>query len=160
MSYAETMSSASRTDLAELGIPEVRPKRAINWGLLLESPGPEGAARADALASKMREALGEEEGVIVSIKMAEIRVRDLGAFATPGDVAAAISAAGGCQPGEVKTGEIRSSPMGLATVWAKYPLVAARKVVAAYRRDTTGSAAPAPWVAAGAAITMRAPRTG
>lgn len=39
MSYAGTMSSASRIDLAELGIPEVRPKRAINGGLLLEIPG-------------------------------------------------------------------------------------------------------------------------
>lgn len=110
----------------------------------------------------MREALGEEEGEVVSrpIKMAEVRVRDLVAFATPGDVAAAIAAAGGCQPGEVKTVEIRLSPMGLATVCAKCPLVAARKVAAAYRRDTSGSGAPAPWIAAGVAIAVGAPSTG
>lgn len=65
------------------------------------------------------------------MKMAELRVRDLVLSTAPGDVAAAIAAAGGCPLAQVKTGDIRSSPVGLGTMWVRCPLVAARKVVIA-----------------------------
>lgn len=82
---------------------------------------------------RMKVVLGEGKGVVVArpMKMAELRVRDLVVSTTRGNVAAAIAAAGGCPLGVVKTGHIRSSPMGLGTAWVKCPLVAARKVAAA-----------------------------
>lgn len=99
-------------------------------GLLLEIPGPEGAARADALAIKMRAILGEVERVVVArpMTMAELRVNDLLVSTTPRDVAAAIAAAGECSLGDVTTGDIRSSPMGLGTIWVRCPLVEDRKL--------------------------------
>lgn len=60
--------------------------------------------------------------------MAERRVRDLDDSVEAKDVAAAIANATGCDPGSVKTGEIRSFCAGLGTLWVRCPLVAAKKV--------------------------------
>lgn len=40
---------------------------------------------------------------------------------------------GGCEPEEVKVGDIQMSPNGISTVWVRCPLYAANKVVAADR---------------------------
>lgn len=66
-------------DLKDLGIEELRPKRAVTGAIVLEVPGPNGAEKASALKQKMEEVLKDQEGVRVArpVKMADLRVRDL-----------------------------------------------------------------------------------
>jgi len=64
---AETMRLArERVNLRNLGISELRPQRARTGALLLEVPGADGAARADAVAREMQEALIDREGIVIS----------------------------------------------------------------------------------------------
>ncbi|XP_054003958.1 uncharacterized protein LOC128889943 [Hylaeus anthracinus] len=60
MSYAGAMTMArSKINLADIGIATVRPRWGVTGALVLEVPGEGGAAKADALAAKMTEALAE-----------------------------------------------------------------------------------------------------
>ncbi|XP_018360472.1 PREDICTED: uncharacterized protein LOC108759496 [Trachymyrmex cornetzi] len=57
--HAEVMRIAkTKVDIDSLEIPEIRPRKARTRALLLEIPGKEGASKADALAGKLKEALG------------------------------------------------------------------------------------------------------
>lgn len=134
--YAEAMRVAQGAiDLKELGIKELRPKRAATGAIVLEVPGPNGAERAAVLKSRMEEALKNMEGVRVArpVKMADMRVRDLLASVSVEEVKGAISSVGDCPPHEIRAGEIRTAPSGLGTLWVQCPLRAANKVVAAGR---------------------------
>nr|XP_012150535.1 PREDICTED: uncharacterized protein LOC105663797 [Megachile rotundata] len=42
-----------------------------------------------------------------------------------------MASAGGCLPGEVRTGEIRHNPVGLGTLWVRCPAAAGRKIALA-----------------------------
>lgn len=134
--YAEAMRVAQGAiDLHELGIKELRPKRAATGAIVLEVPGPNGAERAAVLKSRMEEALKDMEGVRVArpVKMADMRVRDLLASVSVDEVRGAMSSVGGCALHEIKAGEIRTAPNGLGTLWVQCPLRAANRVVAAGR---------------------------
>jgi len=120
-----------RVDIRSLGIKELRPRRARTGALLLEIPGTNGAAKADALTREMREALKEREGVAISrpTKTAEIRVKDLEDSISAAEVTEAVAESGECQPEEVRVGSIRPGTNRLGTVWIRCPLVAANRVV-------------------------------
>lgn len=128
--YAEAMTLArAKVNIADLGIASVRPRRAVTGAMILEVPGQEGAAKADIFAEKIREALaGTDVRVARPVKTAELRIRGLEDSIRPGEVAAAVAAAGDCPLGEVKTGEVRFSPGGLGTIWVRCPLRAARAI--------------------------------
>jgi len=94
----------------------------------LEIPGAEGAKKADALAHKLREALADRQGVVVTRpqKTAEIRVRDLEDSVSAAEVAAALAEKGGCHPKEIAVGPIRRWAVnGLGTAWVRCPLTTA-----------------------------------
>lgn len=134
--YAEAMRVAQGAiNLKELGIKELRPKRAATGAIVLEVPGPNGAERASVLKDRMEEALKDMEGVRVArpVKMADIRIKDLLASTSTEDVKGAVSSVGGCALHEIRTGEIRVAPNGLGTLWVQCPLGAANKVAATGR---------------------------
>lgn len=134
-SYAQVMQAAkAKIRLSDLGIAEVKQKRAINGGLLLQVAGEECAGKADALAAKLHEAVADL-GVKVArpTKHGEARVMDLDESVTQQDVASAIANACGCAAGDVKVGEIRRSLSTLGTVWVRCPLTAIRKLAEAKR---------------------------
>lgn len=136
MSYAEAMSRArERIKLADLGIAEVRPKRAVTGGLILEIPGADGAAKADKLAVAMAGIFeGDEARVARPSKKAELRVTGLIDSVTVGEVVSAIARGGGCKEEEVVAGQIRSpSSSKLGSLWLRCPITAARKVAVAGR---------------------------
>jgi len=126
-----------RVDIRGLGIREMRPRRARTGALLLEIPGADGAAKADALAREIREALKDREGVAISrpTKTAEIRVKDLIDSISAVEVAKEVALSGECQLEEVKVGPIRTGTNGLGTVWVRCPLIAANKVIRKGRLD-------------------------
>jgi len=112
-----------RIKLEELGIRDLRPRRARTSALFLEIPGAEAIEMADTLAAKMREVLADRPGMIISrpIKTAEIRVRDIEDSISAEEVAARVASVGGCQPTEVRLGPIRKAPNGLGTMWPGVP---------------------------------------
>ncbi|XP_076301788.1 uncharacterized protein LOC143219866 [Lasioglossum baleicum] len=130
---AEAMAAAKAAiKLSELGVGEIRTKRAVTGGLLLEIPGPEGGAKADALASKMAAALiGLGVRVNRPLKTADLRLRGLDDSVTPEEVKAAVAEATGCPPDTIKVGDIKSPAAGLGTTWLKCPAAAARLLAGA-----------------------------
>ncbi|XP_032686453.1 uncharacterized protein LOC116851280 [Odontomachus brunneus] len=130
-SYADVMWRArSQIDLGELGIGDLRTRRAVTGALVLEIPSPEGHARADALANKMAALFADKEDVRIArpTKRVDIRVRDLDDAATVEDVISAVAVAGGCGPGDLKAGQIRLGPDRMGTLWLRCPLAVAKKV--------------------------------
>lgn len=130
--YSEILRLArERVDIASLGIEALRPKRALTGALILEVPGPEGNAKADALADRIRNALGTREGVRVSRpkKLAEIRIKDLDDSVTKNEIVEIICKEGACAREEVVTGELNKAAGGLFAIWARCLLAAANKLV-------------------------------
>ncbi|KYN22494.1 hypothetical protein ALC57_05105 [Trachymyrmex cornetzi] len=130
-SYAEVMRIAkSKIDIDSLEISEMRPRKARTGALLLEIPGTEGAKKADKLAEKLKEALGNEQNVLISHpeKTADIRFKDIEDSTTKDDIIAAISKKGGCPKEAIKLGDIIPANNGLGTAWLKCPVAAAKKV--------------------------------
>ncbi|XP_072938828.1 uncharacterized protein [Epargyreus clarus] len=135
ITYAEVMKTAkSQIKLEDLGIAEVRQKKALNGGLLIEIAGEDCAGKADALAGKLQ-AVVSDMGVKVArpSKQGEARVMDLDDSVTQEDVAGAIAMACGCIATDIKVGQIRRRPSALGTAWVRCPLTAIRKLAAAKR---------------------------
>ncbi|XP_020298517.1 uncharacterized protein LOC109862790 [Pseudomyrmex gracilis] len=109
------MSKARESiDLKGLGIAGLRPKRAITGGLVLEVPGEGGADKADKLAQAMSALFANGEArVSRPVKTAEVRVRGLDDSVSSEEVAAALASAGGCAPGEIRVGPVKTVPSGL-----------------------------------------------
>lgn len=128
--YGAVMATAKeRVKLADCGITQVRQKRALTGGLILQIPGPDSAQKADALADRLRVALGDMNVKIGRpVKMGEIRVMDLDESISKKDIAEAIAGAGECREEEIKVGEIRLSPAKLGTVWVRCPLTVIHKL--------------------------------
>lgn len=131
----QAMATAKQNiKLADFGIQGLREKRAVTGGLLLEVSGPDCTSKADALATRMREVLGDlNVNIARPMKMGEVRIADLDDAATPQEVAGAIAAAAGCAVESVRVGEIRRDSHRLGTVWARCPLAAVRKLATAKR---------------------------
>lgn len=111
-------AEARRTfDVRELGIEKVRPRMGISGALLLEIPGPDGAGKADALATKLRELFARRPGVRVGrpVKHAVVRVRSLPATLTSEEVRS-LAETGKCSADEIRIGEVRPTLSGFGTV--------------------------------------------
>jgi len=119
---AETMRLArTRINLEELGIKELRPRRARTGALLLEISGAEGAKLTDVLAEKMKEALSDRQGVLISRphKTAKIRLRNVEDSISTGEIAPAVAEKGGCSLIDIQVGPTRTANNDLGTVWVR-----------------------------------------
>lgn len=127
----EAMVAAKREiRLEDLGIPSIRPRLAITGGLLLEIAGEDRAAKADALAEKMKEAL-RDRGIKVSrpSKASEVRVSGLGISATVAEVQQAISAVAEAEGGgQISVGRVGRMANGLGAVLVRCPMTVAKKL--------------------------------
>jgi len=117
-----------RIDFKEMWIEYLRPKRAVTGALILEVPGEGSSPKADNLAAKLSQVVGEL-GVKVArpVKCAELRVTKLDDAATCESIALAIADLGGCSPADVKVTLPRRATQGLFAAWARCPEVAAHK---------------------------------
>lgn len=130
MTYAKVLAEAkSKVDLADLGITELRFRRAATGARILEVPGATSGDKADSLAEKLREALKEEDiKIAMPTKCSEVRVSGLDDSVSAEEVAKAIIKIGGCRADLVKVGEIRVDHTGLGTIWVRCPVAVAKKV--------------------------------
>ncbi|XP_018300688.1 uncharacterized protein [Mycetomoellerius zeteki] len=125
----------SSISLKDLGIEDLKPRRAVTGALIWEIGGPEKNAKADLLAEKLSAVLADRDDVKVSrpAKSAEIRVTGLDDSATSTEVAEELAKLGECPPQEIKVRDIRRAPNGLFTAWVRCPVVAAKRLVATPR---------------------------
>jgi len=126
--YSEAMSRAKKEiSLEALGISSLRTRSALTGALLLEIPGVDNEAKADALASQMRRALDGMDGVSISrpSRSHELRLRGLDVSVTVEDVLSAVAEQGGCGRDTVRVGPFRPAPTGLRNVWVRCPARAA-----------------------------------
>ena len=135
-SYQEVIGKArSSISLKDVGIEDLRPRRAITGALIWEVRGPESRVKANALAERLTAVFANRDDVRVSrpSKTAEIRVTGLDDSATPTEVAQDLARACKRLPPEFKVGEVSRAPNGLGTCWVRCPVEAAKQLVAASR---------------------------
>ena len=135
------MSKAkNKINLADTGITDIRVRRSIAGGLILEIPGEDNSVKASDLANRISKFFPCNGDVRIShlTKMAEVRLSGLDYSVTSLEVAAAVAEAGGCTPTDIKTGAIRQrTPQSMGTIWIKCPAVATKKL-ATRNRLTVG----------------------
>lgn len=108
-------SCRTNLKLDEYGIPDVRLRRALTGGLILEIPSQTATEKPDFLAEGLRGVLDPNEVRVSRLsRRAELRVRDFdeSVFAE----ALAIAQKDACTESDVQLGEIRRSPSGLCSV--------------------------------------------
>ncbi|XP_029176116.1 uncharacterized protein LOC114944398 [Nylanderia fulva] len=130
--YAEIMREArTKIEPQNLGIKKINMRRSITEAMVYEIPGENKGKLADKLAAKLRKTLKGKEGVRISrpVKMAEIRILGLEESIALTEVVEAIATFGKCEQEEIQTGDIKISPNGLGSLWARCPLVAANRLV-------------------------------
>ncbi|XP_018375572.1 PREDICTED: uncharacterized protein LOC108769209 [Trachymyrmex cornetzi] len=117
--YADTLRKAKeRIKLDELGIPELRPRRAKTGAFLLEISGPDSAVKADALAMKLQETFAENGEIKISrpVKTTEIRIDNLDDSISSMEVLQTIVTATECNHADVKMGPINKARWTTAKV--------------------------------------------
>jgi hypothetical protein len=135
VTYNQVIRQAKASiDVDNLGIKNMRCRKAATGAYIFEIPGCNVGDKADILAGRIQ-ALFKEDDVKVArpTKCADLRVSGLDDSVTPQEVTAAISKAGECSPNLIKTGEIRREASGLGSLWLSIPVAAAKKVAQARR---------------------------
>ncbi|XP_023940561.2 uncharacterized protein LOC112047623 [Bicyclus anynana] len=133
--YAKVITFAKeKINAADIGAHGVRLRKAATGGRLFEFPGASSADKADLLANKLREVLGDDF-VTVSrpIKSVDLRVTGLDDSVTSAEVIAAVASVGGCPADQVRAGVVVSGYDGLGAVLVHCPVAAAKKIVAGGR---------------------------
>lgn len=127
--YAQILRSArERVNLAEIGVTDSRIRWAANGSILIEVSGIDKKAKADLLATRLREALAGEANVTRPIATGEIRIWGLDDSISVDEVKCTVADLGGCLPEEVGSGSVVKMPNRLGMVWIRCPLEAAVKV--------------------------------
>lgn len=132
ISYSSILRDAkAKLSMESLGISSVRVRTAATGARLLEIPGATSQEKADSLATELKKVLSDQDVKITRpTKCAELRISELDDSITSSEVATAVATAGGCQPQDVKTGDIKLGPFGNGSLWLRCPIEAAKKVAA------------------------------
>jgi len=103
-------------------------RRASNGGILIEISDSEDPMKADALASRLREVIGQNAVIARPIVKADIRVSGFDESVIEDELIAAVTDAGDCLASEIRVSPFRPMRDGLNLAWIKCPLVAAIKL--------------------------------
>ncbi|KPJ00920.1 hypothetical protein RR46_01399 [Papilio xuthus] len=135
VTYAAVLTQAkNRIKLAELGIRDIKFRKAATGARMLEVGGEAASEKADSLATKLREVLGPElVRVARPVKRAELRVTGLDDSATVAEVVEAVAREGGCVADNIRPGRLVFGPRGDGSLWLSVPVAAAKKVTDAGR---------------------------
>lgn len=96
----------------------------------MEIAGAEGATKAETLAGKLREVLGDQAVIARPTIKGELRLIGLDDSTTEEEVRNVLEEAGECQAGNIRTGPIRRMKNGLGTIWAQCLLTASLRITA------------------------------
>jgi len=119
----------AKIKLIDLGIDDTRIRSAMNGGQMIEVAGTEKDAKADRLASKLREVIRQEGVKICRPTMrAELRIRDIDVSVTADEIRDALAAKGQCSPDAIRMGPIRRAFNGMGIMWFQCPLASANRM--------------------------------
>lgn len=130
--YSDVIGRArGKINIAELEIPRFRAHKGVTGAMVYEITGKNREKKADLFAQKLREVIGDAEGVRIArpVKTVELRMRGLDEATTVEEVRAKLAQLGGCGPDDVKVGPIRFVSKALGTVWVRCPIVPAQKIL-------------------------------
>jgi len=129
LSYADIIKRArENVNLKELGITNPRMRRAANGGVIIEILGPEGAIKADTLASRLREVIGENAAVSRPVVKADLRISGFDDSVIKDEIITIITEFGNCLASDIRVGPFRPMRNGSNMVWVQCPLTAAIKI--------------------------------
>jgi len=129
VTYADIIKRARESvNLKDLGIINPRMRRAANGGVIIEIAGPEGALKADSLASRLREVIGSNASISRPVVKADIRISGFDESVIKDEIITVITEIGNCLASDVRVGQFRVMKNGLNMAWVQCPLSAAIKV--------------------------------
>lgn len=104
-------------------------------GLIIEISDEGNGEKADALALRLREVLGEHQDVRVTrpVRCGELRVTDIYDSVSSQEIVARIAEKGGYDLGAIEVAPLRVARNGMGSAWIRCPLQAALKIQAADR---------------------------
>lgn len=133
-SYAEILRSArERIDLRDIGITDPKIRWAVSGSLIIEVPGFEKSQKADLLAGKLKDVLGDAAYVSRPVAKGELRIWGLDDSITVDELVRVVASCGDCAYDDIRCSSITKMLDGLGAVWIQCPLGAAVKVAAAGR---------------------------
>lgn len=128
-SYAEALRAARKEiSLKDLEIENIKIRKTVSGGRLIEIAGPDGQTKADKLAEKLKHVLKEEAVVTRPVRKGEIRITGLDDSVGLEEVGAIIMENSKCSLADIKMGNIRRFSNGQGAIWVQCPLAEAIKL--------------------------------
>jgi len=128
-SYADIIKLArEKVNFKDIGITNPRMRRAANGGIIIEIAGPEGANKADTLASRLRDAIGGSATVFCPVVKADLKISGFDESVIKDEIITVITEFGDCLANDVRIGSFRAMRSGLNMTWVQCPLSAALKI--------------------------------
>ncbi|CAG9581370.1 unnamed protein product [Danaus chrysippus] len=104
VTYQQVLEKAqSAIDLGQLGIGALKFRVTRTGARMFEVPGMQSGEKADLLAEKLQEVVGEVARVRRPVKTADLRITGLSDAVTPDRIASAVAEKGGCPTSAIKT---------------------------------------------------------
>lgn len=131
--YAEAMRKARQTiDLYQIGIENLRFKKAVTSAFIIEIQGKEAQLKAEALKERLADTVGRRDGVRVAypVKTVELRLHKVEDSVAQGDIVDALKVLNGA-PGQITVGHPHRTANGLYTVWIRCPVAVANAAIRA-----------------------------
>lgn len=113
----------------EIGITNPRIRRAANGGIIIEVLGADGAAKADNLAVRIREVVGQVAHVARPYAKGEVLLIGLDDSVSREEITRAVAEVGKCTEDSIRTGPIRPMRSGLGMVWVQCPLATMNRLI-------------------------------
>lgn len=96
-SYARILSTArTKVSLKDIGIKHIKIRKAINGGLIIEIPGPEGASLANTLQEKLKVALDGMAKINRPIALSELRLTGIDPSTSADEIGRILASIGKC----------------------------------------------------------------
>lgn len=129
-SYADILRKIKQeTALSEYGIENVCIRKTANQSTILEISGVDNATKADALATKFQEIVGDTAKITRPVQKADLRIVGFDKSVLPEEIECAIAEIGDCKIDQVKVGKITSLRNGSCLTIVNCPLSAAIKAL-------------------------------
>jgi len=129
VSYSDVMKRAKQSiKLSDLGITSFNSRKAANGSVLIEISGPDGHIKADTLATRLRDIIGDSAVISRPIVKADLRLVGFDESVIKDEVITVITDFGGCLASEVRVGPFRPMRNGSHMTWVQCPLSAAQRV--------------------------------
>lgn len=117
VSYAQILSKAKQNvSLGNLGIQNVRMRRALNGALVLKLPGPDGKKLDGSLRITLQEVLREDAAMNNPVATGELRLRGIDPATTQDEISYELEKISGCPSRDLKVSAINlmRDSMGIA----------------------------------------------